>query len=46
MNFLQTTSEKVQKLLGNMLVVHYVFSHADNNDHGGCRGNTAQALDQ
>jgi hypothetical protein len=45
-NFLQTTSEKLQILLGKMLVVCCVFFHANNNDHGSRWGNTAQALTQ
>jgi hypothetical protein len=44
MNFSQTTSKKVQKLLGKILVVCCVLSHTNDDDHGGRRGNTARAL--
>jgi hypothetical protein len=44
MKFLQTTSKKVQLLLGTMLVVCCFFSHTNDDEHGGRWGNIARAL--
>jgi hypothetical protein len=33
-------------MIGKMIVVCCVFSHTNDNNHGGCRGNTTWALAQ